>query len=69
MLGLLDDFIPEKVSGLLSPQELAQLCQTHLTKDIRLQDAEKYFSQKVNEAPLLINQDEFVPLRFAVAIV
>jgi O-methyltransferase involved in polyketide biosynthesis len=67
VLSSLDSFIPEKTRGLVSQKELAKLCGNRLIKDISLQDAETKLSQAVPEKAQLVNKDEFIPVRLAVA--
>lgn len=47
VLQSLKDFIPEKVQGLLSQQELAKLSYSKLVKDVYLSDVEIAYSSKL----------------------
>lgn len=69
VIDSLDDFIPEKICGLLSDKELESLCKKGIVKNARLQDVEEEFSKKMGEPAQLINQDEFIPVKLAVSIV
>lgn len=67
MLDSIRDFIPEKVQGLLSQQELTKLCKSPLYKNVTLKEVENTCSQKKGESPQLVDQDEFIPVHLAVS--
>lgn len=66
MLESIKNFIPEKVRGLLSQQEIIKLCQSPLFSDVSLKEVENEYSREKGEQPQLVDQNEFIPVRLVI---
>jgi hypothetical protein len=67
VMGSLNDFIPEQIQGLISDEYLKKLCGNMFLNVINLDAVEDAYAPQVDECAMLINQDEYIPVKLATA--